>query len=325
MFGDSYGDTGNNDFICTIIVGDFPPYGRDFKDHIATGRFSNGKLMSDYFVEGLRVKEFLPPYLDPKLKAQNLLTGVCFASSGSGLDNLTAHLLEVIPVWKQIEYFKEYKNRIAGLVDEEQATAIIKEAIFFISIGTNDFAANYFLFPIRRLQFTVQEYTDFLMDIYAVYLKELYNLGASRIALINVPPLGCLPIERTLTSLWNKGACDEEINEAASGFNSGLNAVIDGLKPSFPNLKIASLDYHNLISEFIANHSIYGLEVIARGGCGTGILETLLLCNKFTPFTCPDASKYLFFDSVHLTQKAYQNISSVFLTRDVPQLLYGCY
>ncbi|XP_057840656.1 GDSL esterase/lipase At2g42990 [Cryptomeria japonica] len=321
MFGDSYGDTGNNDFIVTLVTGDFPPYGRDFKDHIATGRISNGKLMSDYFVEGLGIKELLPPYLDPKLKAQDLLTGVCFASSGSGLDNLTAHLLEVIPLWKQIEHFKEYRKRIAGLVGEEEATAIIRKAIFFITIGTNDFIFNYFALPTRRLQFTVQEYTDFLLNTYTLYIKELYNLGATRIAVINVPPLGCLPIERTSGSFLNKGACDEKINQASSRFNSGLNAAIAGLKPTFPTLRIASLDYHNLISEFIANPSKYGLEVIAKACCGTGTFEVLFLCNELSPLTCPNASKYLFFDSVHLTQKAYKIISSVLLTRDVPQLL----
>ena len=49
MFGDSYGDIRNNDFIGTKMTTDFPPYGRDFIDCIPIGRFSNGKLMSDYF------------------------------------------------------------------------------------------------------------------------------------------------------------------------------------------------------------------------------------------------------------------------------------
>ncbi|XP_057840477.1 GDSL esterase/lipase At2g42990-like [Cryptomeria japonica] len=321
LFGDSYGDTGNNDYIDTNVTGDYPPYGKDFKDCIPTGRISNGKLMSDYFAEGLGIKELLPPYLDPKLKAKDLLTGVCFSSSGTGLDNLTAQISNVIPVWKQIEYFKEYRKKIAGLVGEEEATTIINKAIFFISIGTNDFVVNYFSLRTRRLRFTVQEYTDFLLNIYTLYIKELYNLGATRLAVINVPPLGCLPIERLLGSLLIKGACNKKINKAADGFNSGLKAMIHGLKPAFPSLKIAYLDYHNLISKFIANPSKYDLEVIAEACCGTGTFEAVLLCKKFTPCTCADASKYLFFDSVHLTQKAYQNISSLFLTRDVPQLL----
>ena len=75
------------------------------------------------------------------------------------------------------------------------------------------------------------------------------------------------------------------------------------------------------MSNLVMLYYISGLEVIDKGCCGTGSLEVGFLCNELSPFTCPDASKYLFFDSVHLTQKAYEIISNVFLTRDVPQLL----
>eukprot|EP01018_Ginkgo_biloba_P025487 Gb_06057 [translate_table: standard] len=321
VFGDSYGDTGNNDYIPTTSTGNFPPYGRDFKDHIATGRISNGKLMSDYFVEGLGIKELLPPYLDPKLLDEDLLTGVAFASSGTGLDNLTARLLNVIPFWKEIEYFKEYTMRLVALVGEERAASVLNEAVYFISIGTNDFIANYFQYPIRPSQYTVSQYKDFLLQTYTDYIKELYSLNARRIALINVPPLGCLPYERTERVLQSKGACVEEINQAASDFNTGLDFIIEKLKHGRPDLKIVSLDYNSLISDAIKNPSTYGFEVTTKGCCGTGTLETGFLCNKFSPFTCADASKYVFFDSVHPTQKAYEIISNVFLSRDIPQLI----
>lgn len=42
--------------------------------------------------EMLGIKEALPPYLDPNLKIEDLLTGVCFASAGSGFDPLTNEL-----------------------------------------------------------------------------------------------------------------------------------------------------------------------------------------------------------------------------------------
>ena len=40
-------------------------------------------------VEELGIKELLPAYLDPNLKSQDLLTGVNFASGGTGYDPLT--------------------------------------------------------------------------------------------------------------------------------------------------------------------------------------------------------------------------------------------
>lgn len=47
IFGDSIVDPGNNNAILTAIKCNFPPYGKDFVGHKATGRFSNGKIPSD--------------------------------------------------------------------------------------------------------------------------------------------------------------------------------------------------------------------------------------------------------------------------------------
>ncbi|KAH9312861.1 hypothetical protein KI387_027896, partial [Taxus chinensis] len=275
----------NNDFIRTNARGNYPPYGRDFKHGIPTGRISNGKLMSDYFVKGLGIKELLPPYLHPKLQPHDLLTGVCFGSAGTGLDNLTSQILNVIPVWKQIENFKDYRKKIRGLVGKEQATTILNEAILFFVIGSNDFIVNYFQYPTRPDQFTVPEYTHILLDIYKGYIKELHKVGASRIALINVPPLGCLLSERTEGFNKSNGACAEDRNEAAVGFNTGLNSMVHGLKSALPGLRIVTLDYNGLISDIIENPSKYGMEVIAESCCRTGNYTLASLCNMFTPFT----------------------------------------
>jgi hypothetical protein len=48
IFGDSVVDAGNNNNLATIVKSNFPPYGRDFKNNIPTGRFCNGKLAADF-------------------------------------------------------------------------------------------------------------------------------------------------------------------------------------------------------------------------------------------------------------------------------------
>lgn len=72
------------------------PYGRNFVGGNPTGRFSNGKILPDYLVAGLGIKELLPAYLDPNLQEHELITGVSFSSSGTGLDNLTAATLVIM-------------------------------------------------------------------------------------------------------------------------------------------------------------------------------------------------------------------------------------
>lgn len=46
-FGDSILDTGNNNNLATLTKCNFPPYGKDFYGGMATGRFGDGRVLSD--------------------------------------------------------------------------------------------------------------------------------------------------------------------------------------------------------------------------------------------------------------------------------------
>lgn len=48
VFGDSIVDPGNNNGMATPSRADYPPYGQDFPGGKVTGRFSNGKLATDF-------------------------------------------------------------------------------------------------------------------------------------------------------------------------------------------------------------------------------------------------------------------------------------
>ncbi|KAG8095507.1 hypothetical protein GUJ93_ZPchr0012g21311 [Zizania palustris] len=85
-FGDSVVDTGNNNFIRTIIRANFPPYGREFPGRKPTGRFSDGKISIDFLGDGAA-------YLDKNLSMDDLKTGVSFASAGSGYDNASCRTM----------------------------------------------------------------------------------------------------------------------------------------------------------------------------------------------------------------------------------------
>jgi hypothetical protein len=47
VFGDSIVDPGNNNAIFTMVKCNLPPYGQNLPNHLATGRFSNGRIPSD--------------------------------------------------------------------------------------------------------------------------------------------------------------------------------------------------------------------------------------------------------------------------------------
>ncbi|EYU38775.1 hypothetical protein MIMGU_mgv1a0221181mg, partial [Erythranthe guttata] len=47
FFGDSIVDSGNNNYIITLLRCNFAPYGQDFIGGKSTGRYSNGLFPSD--------------------------------------------------------------------------------------------------------------------------------------------------------------------------------------------------------------------------------------------------------------------------------------
>lgn len=93
VFGDSSVDTGNNNQIATVVKSNFEPYGRDFYGGRPTGRFSNGRVFTDFISEAFGIKLTMPAYLDPAHNMTDMATGVCFASAGTGYDNATSDVL----------------------------------------------------------------------------------------------------------------------------------------------------------------------------------------------------------------------------------------
>ncbi|GKU92775.1 hypothetical protein SLEP1_g6458 [Rubroshorea leprosula] len=79
IFGDSYLDSGNNNYFNTTAKANFYPYGETFFNY-STGRYSDGRLISD-FVAAYADLLFLPPYLQGN---KQYTYGVNFASSGAG-------------------------------------------------------------------------------------------------------------------------------------------------------------------------------------------------------------------------------------------------
>jgi hypothetical protein len=97
VFGDSTADTGNNNFIQTLLRGNYTPYGRDFAGGVATGRLSNGRLAADFVSQRLGLPPAVPAYLDPGHGIHQLASGVSFASAGSGFDDITAQIFVSFP------------------------------------------------------------------------------------------------------------------------------------------------------------------------------------------------------------------------------------
>ncbi|KAK3157904.1 hypothetical protein QOZ80_2AG0130010 [Eleusine coracana subsp. coracana] len=303
VFGDSTVDAGNNNAVATLARSNFPPYGRDFPGGRATGRFCNGRLATDFYSEALGLgRAFVPAYLDPAYGIQDFTIGVCFASAGSGLDVATSDVFHVIPMWKQMDMFREYKTRLAAHLGAAEAEAVVSGAVYAISIGTNDFLENYFaLASARPLQFTVPQYTAYLVGLARGFLSELHALGARKIGFAGIGPMGCLPIERA--RLLGLG-CDETHNAAARAFNAALKDMVAQLNRELPGADVRVAEVYDLFGDVVREPARYGFARADVGCCGTGTYEMGYACSPWDPRTCTDASKYVFWDAVHTTEHA---------------------
>ncbi|KAL3528672.1 hypothetical protein ACH5RR_007994 [Cinchona calisaya] len=313
IFGDSVVDVGNNNRRLTIFKANYPPYGRDFTNHQATGRFCNGKLATDITAEILGFNSSPPAYLSPQASRKNLLTGANFASAASGYDEKTALLSNAISLSHQLENFKDYKSKLEKIAGTEEATSIIGGALYILSAGSSDFLQNYYINPLLNIIYTPDQYSSHLVDIFSNFIKDLYGLGARRIGVTSLPPLGCLPLARTLFGFFQSG-CVAKLNNDAQQFNKRINATATELQKQFSDLKLAVFDIFQPLYNIVKSPSDFGFKEANRGCCGTGKVETtVFLCNPISLGTCSNATEYVFWDSVHPSEACNQVLADSLL------------
>ncbi|WCJ32664.1 GDSL-like Lipase/Acylhydrolase family protein [Euphorbia peplus] len=314
VFGDSVVDTGNNNVLqYSEAKCNYPPYGRDFNGGKPTGRFSNGKVPSDFIAEAFGVKKVLPAYLDPNLKTEDLLTGVCFASGGNGFDPVTNSLSGAFSLGDQLKFLKEYKEKIKAIVGEERSAEIVAKSAYILCTGTNDILNTYFLST--YLQTDINSYTDFMIRNFITFIKDLYAVGARRFGVLSLPIAGCVPSQRTVRGGLQRN-CFEKGNQAALLFNSKLVSAINTLNSTLPDSLLLYLDIYNPLRDLIEAPAKYGFEVANKGCCGTGNIEVTYLCTNLNdPLTCKDDTKYVFWDSFHPTETAYRILVDMIVSK----------
>ncbi|KAF6985443.1 hypothetical protein CFC21_003304 [Triticum aestivum] len=305
VFGDSIVDPGNNNAISTIVKANFAPYGHDFgADHRPTGRFCNGRIPTDFIASRLGLKQLLPAYLAPNLTTHDLLTGVSFASGGTGYDPLTAQLASVISMTDQLRMFHEYKARVRAAAGDAALSEILARGVFAVCAGSDDVANTYFTMRARS-SYSHASYASLMVAHATAFLDGLLAAGARRVAVISMPPIGCVPSQRTLSGGMGR-ECSPDHNEIAELVNSGMGTAVDTLKAKYPGARVMLVDIYGYLLDMMVRPDGYGFRESTLGCCGTGMMEVAVLCNGVTSAVCGDVEEYLFWDSYHPTEKAYR-------------------
>ncbi|XP_037457323.1 GDSL esterase/lipase APG-like [Triticum dicoccoides] len=310
-FGDSTIDVGNNNYLPgAVFKANYAPYGENFRRHKATGRFSDGKIVTDITAETLGFEGYAPPYLSPLASGKNLLTGANFGSAASSYSDDTAAMYDAITLSQQLKYYKEYRSKLAAVAGRRQARTILAEALYVVSTGTGDFIQNYYHNASLSARYDVDRYCDLLVGIFSCFDDELYRLGARRIGVTTMPPLGCLPATIRLYGGKGRsggGGCLPRLNRDAETFNRKLNATVGALVRRHAGLKVAVFDVYTPLRDLSERPAAQGFAEARRTCCRTGKAGTgVYLCDPATTAAgmCRNASSYVYFDGVHPSEAA---------------------
>ncbi|KAL4585762.1 hypothetical protein LXL04_010387 [Taraxacum kok-saghyz] len=306
IFGDASVDNGNSNVLATVLKADYPPYGVDFPQGV-TGRFTNGRTIPDFIGQLLGFDNFIPPYVNATNQNQEISTGVNYGSGAAGIRDETGknlvttsdfvfrqHLSNIFvgdrfSLNRQILNHAAIISRISLKQKNKTFTQeYLKKCIYVSIIGNDDYINNYLMpnnYPTSRIYTT---------DQYATVLS-LYKLGARKIAVFGLGPIGCTPTEIARFGTDGK-PCVDSINDAINLFNFKLKPLVNDLNKSFQD---ARFTFINVTVSPSATQTVGPCcQVREDGQCIPNAIP------------CPNRDLTVFFDGLHPTEITNMGIAS---------------
>ncbi|KAL6839716.1 hypothetical protein ACP4OV_030404 [Aristida adscensionis] len=181
----------------------------------------------------------------------------------------------LIPIGQQLEYFKEYKEKLMLSKGESIANEIIAQALYIFSAGNTDVGVSYVL---RRSHFTTEEYVTYLIGLADAAVRAVYELGARKILLTGILPVECVPAMRTL-NLKQPGKCNEAFNQLAMRYNTELQELASKLDGDLLGVLVVYADQlYSVVSNIIANPLDYDLTMLRKVVVALGYRVLIPLC-----------------------------------------------
>ncbi|XAR51082.1 hypothetical protein NMG60_11005616 [Bertholletia excelsa] len=307
IFGDSTVDPGNNNYIQTIPENraNYKPYGQNGFFDEPTGRFSDGRIIVDYIAEYAKLP-LIPPFLQP---SSEYVHGANFGSAGAGILSETNQGL-VLDLKTQLKYFEEARKSLTEKLGEAKTRELISEAVYFISIGSNDYMGGYLGNPRMQELHHPEEYVGMVIGNLTQAIQELYEKGGRKFGFLSLSPLGCLPVLRALNPKADREGCFDKANALALAHNNALKAVLTNLELLLTGFKYCNTDFYIWLLDRMENPSKHGFKEGVNACCGTGPFRGLFTCGgtkKVTEYQlCENVDEYVWWDSFHATERIHE-------------------
>jgi phospholipase/lecithinase/hemolysin len=164
--------------------------------------------------------------------------------------------------------------------------------IFIVWAGANDI----FFGP----SFGESDFIPNAIDGIRSSIETLYDAGARDIVVLDLPPLGETPFFNTIPVV------SAQLNAASFEFNFELSSLVRSLRLELPHVRIADAKISRLFESVARVPRLFGLKNVTDSATRfdpvTGIV--------FETIPGVDASRYLFWDSVHPTTKGHKIIAA---------------
>uniref|UniRef100_A0A0E0NHH3 Esterase n=1 Tax=Oryza rufipogon TaxID=4529 RepID=A0A0E0NHH3_ORYRU len=312
----------------------------------ATGRCSDGYLIIDFLARDLGLP-LLNPYLD---EGADFAHGVNFAVAGATALNTTALAARRItvphtnsPLDGQLRFFlwfKEFMNSTTSS-PQEIREKLSKSLVMLGEIGGNDYNyaflqtwpmdGGYSLGNVTRMIESVATAVDLVPEVVqsiASAAKEVLDMGATRVVIPGNLPLGCVPsymsaVNATDRAAYDARGCLVALNLFAALHNAWLRRAVGELRRAYRGAAVvAYADYSAAYAATLDGAAALGFDerrvfraCCGKGGGGAYGFDVRAMCGAPGTAACADPGRYVSWDGVHLTQRAYGVMAELLFRR----------
>ncbi|KAF2323382.1 hypothetical protein GH714_035033 [Hevea brasiliensis] len=284
VFGSSLVDNGNNNFLPNSMAkANYFPYGIDFPFG-PSGRFTNGKNVIDLLGDQLHLP-FIPAFADPSTRGIRMIHGVNYASGASGILDDTGLLAgEVISLNQQMRNFETVTLPELEAEMGMQSREFLKNYLFVVGTGGNDYTFNYFLKPSNE-SVSLEAFTANLTHSLSKQLSESNWM-------------------LSMVKAASNGRCNYALNKAAHLFNAHLKSLVDAIKPKMPGSDLVFVNSYKIIVDIMKRSVSQGFKDTSNACCEVGSLReggNGILCKRDGK-VCEERNSHVFFDGLHPTE-----------------------
>ncbi|XP_024542264.1 GDSL esterase/lipase LTL1 [Selaginella moellendorffii] len=294
VFGDSFVDSGNNNHLNTTARANHQPYGINFEERRATGRWSDGRIVTDYLADYIGLS-YPPCFLD----SVNITRGANFGSAGSGILNITHIGGEVLTFTDQVNGFDTYVTNLNQMLGRTLSEYLVSRSIFYINIGNNDVNDYLLDHNATALPFGFRASLLYQMQ---TKIQQLYRAGARKMIVTSNYALGCAPMYQIY------GRCNPVGLNAARYYNQGLFDLLQTLQRTLRGLVIVYANAFQVMMDVHQQPLFYGMRNVTHPCCPNFSRPQNRWCYSSDTF-CQQPSGYLFWDTAHPTD-AFNRIAA---------------